>query len=312
MLDPKGTSAKTPRGSAVRTLGTLIKVVIVTILVSLTLTVLMLLHAGRIQDETAAEASLRQLDGLLLMTGRHLADHVKDYAAWDEAIEHVIRAHDVDWWDNNPGQFTIATFDLSLTLAADGGDQVYFISTPDWTRSAPADLNLGSSTKALLDSERLSTSSSAQQSATTGMIELDGTVYLAAASRFLHEEHFTPPVEAPGAVMLFAVALDDRILPELRDIMGVLRLTRGGALEPGTARMPLVLADGTSAGMLTWTPPAPGRSMIGSVLPIAILAFSSVAVLTLIFAFRARGLARRLSADERERRELARRYESIL
>lgn len=85
--------------------------------------------------------------------------------------------------------------------------------------------------------------------------------------------------------------------------------------EPGTVRMPLALADGTPADVLTWTPPAPGRpgrSMIKSVLPIAIVAFSSVAGLTLLLAFRARTLARRLYADEAARRELAQRYESIL
>jgi hypothetical protein len=156
LLDPKGASANHPPGSAVQTLGTLIKVVIVAILVSLTLTVLMLLHAGRIQDETAAEASLRQIDGLLLMTGRNLANHVRDYAAWNEAIERVLLARDADWWDANPGRTALSTFDLSLTLAADGSDRVYFISTPDGTRSAPSDLMLGPSTKALLDKERRS------------------------------------------------------------------------------------------------------------------------------------------------------------
>ena len=49
------------------------------------------MHGGlfRIPDETAAEASLRQVEGLLLMTGRNLADHVRDYAVWDDAIERV-------------------------------------------------------------------------------------------------------------------------------------------------------------------------------------------------------------------------------
>lgn len=313
MQDPKGASANRSHGSAVQTLGTLIKVVIVAILVSLTLTVLMLLHAGRIQDDTAAEASLRQIEGLLLMKARHLANHVRDYAAWNDAIERVILARDADWWDANPGQFALSTFGLSLSLATDGTDRVYFISTADGTRSAPSDLTLGSSTEALLDIERRSPSSaSARQPATTGLIELEGTVYLAAASRFLHEEDFAPPAEAPGATMLFALALDDRVLPEIGDIMEGVRITRSMAPEPGGVRMPLALADGTPAGILSWTPSAPGRSMIGSVLPIAILAFSSVAGLTLIFAFRARSLARRLSDDETERRELAQRYESIL
>ncbi|WP_373508183.1 diguanylate cyclase domain-containing protein [Thiocapsa sp.] len=314
MLDPKRTSPRILRGSAVQTLGTLIKVVIVAILVSLTLTVLMLLHAGRIQDETAAEASLRQLEGLLLMTGRHLANHVRDYAVWNDAIARVIQARDLKWWDDNPGQYALSTFELSLSLAADGADRVYFISTPDRTRSAPPNLTLGPSTQALLDMERrsASASSSAQQRATAGLIELDGTVYLAAASRFLHEVDFASPAEASGAVMLFALALDEKVLPELGDIMGVFRLVRDAAPESAEARMPLKLADGTSAGTLTWTPSAPGRSMIGSVLPIAILAFSSIAGLTLIFALRARSLARCLFADEIERRELAQRYESIL
>ena len=311
MLDPKGTSAKTPPGSAVRTLGTLIKVVIVAILVSLTLTVLILLHAGRIQDENAAEASLRQLDGLLLMTSRHLANHVKDYAAWDEAIERVLVARDTGWWDDNPGQYALSTFSPSLTLAADGTNRVYFISLPDGTRREPSDLTLAPSTTALLDKERRSPAYTALQPATTGLIELNGTVYLAATSRFLDQDDFAPPAEATGAVMLFALALDEKVLPVLGDIMGV-RLVRDAAAESGKARMPLTLVDGTPAGILTWTPSAPGGSMIASVLPIALLAFSSVAGLTLVFAFRARGLARRLSADETERRELAQRYESIL
>jgi diguanylate cyclase (GGDEF)-like protein/PAS domain S-box-containing protein len=313
LLDPKGTSPEIPRGSAVQTLGILIKVVIVAILVSLTLTVLMLLHAGSIQDETAAEASLRQLGGLLLMTGRHLAEHVGDYATWDEAIERVIQAHDMSWWDDNPGRYAISTFDLSLTLAVDGSDRVYFISTPEGTRSAPSDRIIGPSTAALLDMERRDPADSpARQPSTVGLIELDGTVYLAAASRFLHEEGFAPSLAAPGAVMLFALALDEKVLPELRDIMGVVRLVRDAPPESGEARMPLTLADGTSAGILSWTPSAPGKSMIGSVLPMAILAFGSVAGLTLVFAFRARSLARRLSADETERRELVQRYKSIL
>lgn len=312
MLDPKGASAKTPPGSAVQTLGTLIKVVIAAILVSLTLTVLMLLHAGRIQDETAAEASSRQLDGLLLMMSRHLANHVRDYALWDEAIERVLIARDKEWWDDNPGQNALSTFDLSLTLAADGSDRIYFISTPDGTQSAQSELTLGPSVKALLDTERRSPAFSPLQSATTGFIELNGTLYLASASRFLHEKDLVPSADAPGAVMLFALALDDAVLPELGDIMGVVGLVRDAAPGSGEARMPLTLIDGTPAGILTWTPSAPGESMIASVLPIALLAFSSVAGLTLIFAFRARSLARRLASDETERRELAQRYESIL
>lgn len=312
LLIPKGASPKIQHGSAVQTLGTLIKVVIVAILVSLTLTVLMLLHAGRIQDETAAEASLRQLDGLLLMKSRHLANHVRDYAAWNDAIERVIQARDAAWWDENPGQYAISTFDLSLTLAADGSDRIYFISTPEGTRSAPSELTLGPSATALLDVERHSSASSVMQPASTGLIEMGGNLYLAAASRFLDEDNFAPSAQAPGAVLLFALALDERVLPALGDIMGIDALARDAPPESGEIRMPLTLADGTSAGSLTWTPPSPGRSMIASVLPIALLAFASVAGLTLVFAFRARSLARRLSADETERRELSQRYESIL
>jgi diguanylate cyclase (GGDEF)-like protein/PAS domain S-box-containing protein len=312
LQDPTGTSAGTPRGSAVQTLGTLIKVVIVAILVSLTLTVLMLLHAGHIQDETAAEASSRQLDGLLLITGRHLANHVRDYAFWDEAIERVLVVRDTDWWDDNPGQYALSIFGLSLTLAADSSDRIFFISTPDGTRSAPSGLTLAPSTKALLDTERRSPAFSPRQSATTGLIEQDGILYLAAASRLLREEDFAPPVENPGAVMLFALAFDDKVLPALGDIIGVDVLIRDALPEFGEAHMALTLADGSPAGILSWIPSAPGRSMIASALPMAILAFSSVAGLTLIFAFRARSLARRLSEDEIERRELAQRYESIL
>jgi sensor domain CHASE-containing protein len=82
---------------AVQMLGTLVKVVGLAILVGLTATGVMLLHAGHVQDEAAAKASLVQFRGLLDIQGKHLSSNVRDYAHWDEAIEHVILARDRQW-----------------------------------------------------------------------------------------------------------------------------------------------------------------------------------------------------------------------
>jgi diguanylate cyclase (GGDEF)-like protein/PAS domain S-box-containing protein len=112
--------------------------------------------------------------------------------------------------------------------------------------------------------------------------------------------------------MLFARSLEGRVLPELAQATGGLTIRYGAAPTPDATSLPLTLADGTPAGALLWRAPAPGRSMIGSVLPLAILNLLCVAGLTLFFAFRAHRLAGQLVVDERDRRELAQRYESIL
>lgn len=313
VLDSSIRSASDEPGSTVAALGTLIRVVLATILVSLILTVLILLYAGQIQDETATDASLRQLEGLFTITGHHLVNYVQDYATWDEAIERVTAARDLEWWDQNPGQYAVSTFGLALSLAVDGDDRVYFVSTPDGTRAGPFAPVASPSLAVLLDAARaVDASTASTRRAAVGLVEHAGVLYLAAASPFLSQADLASPDHAPGAVLLFGLSLDQGVLPVLDHIMGHLELGTDASPGPGMTQMPLTLVDGTSAGVIAWTPPAPGRSMIMRVLPIAILAFLSIAGLTLVFAARARRLAQRLTADEAARRELALRYESIL
>ncbi|WP_200388620.1 sensor domain-containing diguanylate cyclase [Thiocapsa imhoffii] len=300
--------------SAVAELGTLMGVMMVTILIALALTLVLLIQAGRVQDETALEASQRQVEGLIWMTGRNLANHVRDYAIWDEAFESILIARDLAWWDGNAGQYVLSTFDLDLTLAVDDDERLFFISTERETRTAPLDHPpISSSLRALLDAERRGDPSDfPERPATFGLFELDGTLYFGAVSRICREDEPSVCAAKPGALMLFAISVEERLVAELDEIMNGVELLRDPAISTTTAHLPLLFADGSDAGVLTWIPPAPGRSMTGSVLPLAVLAFLSIAGLTLFFALRARALARSLSSDERAHRRLLAQYESIL
>jgi diguanylate cyclase (GGDEF)-like protein/PAS domain S-box-containing protein len=305
--------ARVALNPAARTLGTLTKVVVAALVISVTATVLMLLHAGRIQDEEAAEASLLHFQGLMTLHGKHLSSHVTDYAHWDEAIQHVIIKPDADWWDANPGEHAISRIGVSLSLAATADDDLSFVTTKAGTRRDVSSQELTPSLKALLSTARQRTPSlHGHEAVTIGIVEADGILYLAAASRFLREGTLAPAAEDPDALLVFGLALEDRMLPEIAEIMGAVELRRLTEAPAKAVKVPLILADGTLAGIIAWTPPAPGRSVITGVIPLMSVAFLFVAGLTLVFTGRARTLARQLDADESLRRELARRNESIL
>lgn len=298
---------------AVRMLGRLIQVVAVTLLISLTVTLLMLRHAGRVQDAAAANASMVQFQGLLAAEGRQLATHVRDYSIWDEAIERLIVHPDVDWWDANPGPHAIATIGVSLSMVVSGTDQVQFATTAAGTRRAIPAMALSPSLRALLSAARQRPASASTEAAVAiGLVEFGDTLYLAAASRFLGEEHPELPATDPDAVMLFGDGLDDRVLPEIVAIMGDLELQRLAKSPVGAVQVPLILADDRPAGVVAWEPPQPGHALLMDVIPLIIGGFLIVVSLSVLFAIRARTFARQLYTDDSLRSELAQRNESIL
>jgi diguanylate cyclase (GGDEF)-like protein/PAS domain S-box-containing protein len=297
---------------AVQMLGTLVKVVGLAILVSLTATGVMLLHAGHVQDEAAAEASLEQFQGLLDIQGKNLSRNVRDYAHWDEAIEYVILARDREWWNENAGQYAVTALGFSLTLAVSGADDLYFATTADATFTEVSPVELSPSMSALLAAARQRPLFPRNDAAAVGWVDVEGILYLAAATPFVHEQTREMPVTDPGAVLVFAMGIQDKVLPAALEIMGDTEFKRLPIAPTGEVHVPLVLADGTVPEMITWAPPKPGHALILSVLPLAGVAFLFVTALALVFAMRARALARQLYTDELLRRELALRNESIL
>lgn len=309
IIGPSDTGA-TP---AVQMLGTLVKVVGLAILVSLTATGVMLLHAGHVQDEAAAKASLEQFQGLLDIQGKHLSSNVRDYAHWDEAIEHVILARDREWWNENAGQYAVTALGFSLTLAVSGADDLYFATTADATLAEVSPVELSPSMSALLAAARQRPLFPRNDAAAAvGWVDFEGILYLAAATPFVDEQTREMPVIGPGAVLVFAMGLEDKVLPAAFEIMGDTEFKRLPIAPTGEVHVPLVLADGTAPEMITWAPPKPGNALILSVLPLAGVAFLFVTALALLFATRARALSRQLYTDELLRRELALRNESIL
>lgn len=301
---------------ATQILGTLIRVVVLALFVSLTATVLMLLHAGQAQDDMMAEASLMQLQGLMAIQGKHLSSGVRDYAHWNEAIEHVIITQDRAWWDANAGEYAISAIGLSLTLAVNRANRLYFATTAQTTLSEPpgeaSSVELSPSMLGLLAAARQRPLFPRNDAAAIGLVDFEGALYLAAATPFVDEETDEAPVSDPGAVLLFAMSLDENVLPAAFEIMGDFAFQRLPIAPTQRLHLPLVLADGTLLEMITWEPPKPGRALILDVIPLVSIAFVFVAALTLVFAIRARRLARQLHADALLRRELALRNESIL
>jgi diguanylate cyclase (GGDEF)-like protein/PAS domain S-box-containing protein len=296
----------------VRLLGTLVKAVVAAIVISLALASVLLVHIGHAQDETVAEASERQYSGLIRLLSRQLGSHVRDYTHWDESVERLAASYDAEWWDKNAGAFAVDSFGLSFSLAVDGSDRPRLATTPSGRRTdLPVEL-LTPSLRTLLAEARLRpASATGAEAVATGIVEFEGGLHLAGAVLFLPEsEEVTNP--DPQALLIYARSLPDDIFVEVAGIMGSPDLRRLDAAPGRGTFVPLVLADGSSAGVVAWTPPSPGRSMTADVLPLVSAAFLFVAALVAFFAYRARRLALALHADERARQELAARNQSIL
>lgn len=296
---------------AARTLATLVKTVAAVIAVCLVVALGLLVHLGQVQDRTAIDAAEQQYRGLHSLLVRQLSTHVRDYTYWNEAIERLLVDHDEEWWDLNAGSYAVEAFSLSFSLAVDGADRLRFVTTPEDTITDMPITVLTPSLRALLAEARARPlSASADEAVATGIVDFDGELHLAAATLFLPDtDDMVNP--DPRALLAYAQPVD-AILAEIGTIMGSPDLRQFEETPPRAAAVALRLADGSSAGVVAWTPPRPGRSVTAGVIPLVSAAFLFVLALVAFFAFRARRLAVELYADERTRQDLAIRNQSIL
>ncbi len=283
------------------------------ILLSLAAMLFLLMHMGDSHDELAATDAQRQFSSLLDLQSRQLATQALDYSNWDEAIEALLVKADTAWWAANAGAYAVTTFDLSFSLVIDGNNTVTFVAQ---AKDQPIDLAALTSTpslQALLRSARSRPLlGNAALVAATGLVQAQGQVYSVAAVRFRPETPASTPNPAPEALLLFGRSVQGAVLPITAEVMGVRGLQLGPDPAPQEVAVHLTLADGESAGAVTWPSPNPGRKMVASVLPWIGGLFLLVLVAVIYAALRTQRLTREILAESRLRQLLAVRNRSIL
>lgn len=304
-------AAATP--ASVRLLGSLVWTLVLIVLAASALGTMLLVRSAREQDRLVVEASQEVFDALLTLQAQRVAASVRDYTYGDEAIERVPGGYDRAWWAENAGTFVVDGSGLSFSMAVDGADRARLLTVAgEPTRVDLPHTIFTPSMRALLRAARARPASVDASEVATGLVWFGGVLHLAAAVGFAPEGEDSPSNPDAGALLVYAYSVEDRVLVEAANIMGVADLRLVDAPPTSGTSLAVALAGGGSTAIVAWLPPSPGRSVLGG----ALVPFGAtlVAVIALIgfFAVRARRLAFDLVDQGRTRLQLAARNQSIL
>jgi diguanylate cyclase (GGDEF)-like protein/PAS domain S-box-containing protein len=312
-----GATDATP--AAVVTLRKVSAVVGSVIVVGIMAMLVLLAYMAQKQDELAAAASERQFRSLLQLQSKQLATQTLDYANWDEAIAALLHTRDTGWWESNAGDYAVATFGLSFSLAVDAGNRVLFLAQGQEPLPNVLALTSEPSLLALLrDARSRPIQGNASEVVATGLVQWQGRVHSVAAVRFRPEKPTSTTNPDPDALLLFARSLASDVLPTTAEVMGksdmrwIASTTAAAAAAPQYRTALLSLADGRPAGQVSWAPSRPGRMLSGNALPwVAVLLVLVVAAVAYA-ALRTRRLTAEIVTEVRLREMLAARNRSIL
>jgi len=301
-----------PQGN-VATLKVLAAVLGSVILVSIFTMIMLLDRMGAKQDELAATESKHQFQGLLSLQARQLSVHAVDYSNWDESIASVLVAKDLEWWKSNAGDYAVNTFALSFSVAVDGKDNILFLSQHKDHPQKFAELAAEPSFQALLQAARNRPAQAITPDlAATGIVQLQGKLHLVAAVRFLPEKASPKPHPDREALLLFGQSFTDGVLPNTAEIMGQPGLRLGTSASMDEIGVTLPLADGTSAGLVIWAHPRPGRDLVRAAFP-WLGALLTMLVMAVVYAARRTYVLMKNMVSEAALRDmLALRNKSIL
>lgn len=191
--------------ATVRLLGSLVWTLALIVLAGIALGATLLVRSAQEQDRVVAEASQDMFDALLTLQAQRLAGSVRDYAFWDEAVDRVPGAYDVDWWEENAGDFVIDGFGLSFSMALDGADRARLVTIAgEPTRVDLPQTIFSPSMRALLRDARARPASVETSEVATGIVWFGGALHLAAAVGFAPGGEGSPPNPDPGALLVYA------------------------------------------------------------------------------------------------------------
>ncbi len=264
----------TPAGSADMPLGPLatlrrLTFAVLAVIVLCLATILGLLaYASQVQREQTAMSVERQFQGLLQLQAEQLQQRVQDYAYWDDAIENVVVKPDQVWWAANAGDYALASFKMSFSMAVSGRNEVILFSQLEGLGLDAAALGADPAWRVLMQKARaVEMGAAVDARAVSGTVRVGGELFTVAASRFRPESDESLPNPDPDALLVFAQSLDKTLLPVAAQIMTLPQWQRVDAAPASSTGLVLALADGQPAGVVTWTLPDTGRQIVNAVLP---------------------------------------------
>jgi PAS domain S-box-containing protein len=257
------------------------------------------------QDTVAAAESRRTVNNALSEAKMALAVLAKDYTWWNEPINNLFVKFDPNYADRDFGVFLTGQHNAAAVFLLDAdGRQIYgrIGDTIVEGGNAAENPELKALFKQAMNSNR------SEPVPSTGLIRFDGSLQIAAASRFTPEagsDEFDASLRL--GVLVILRAIDEEFLVKLSRATQI----RNAAILPPASSAPaapsllmLTTPLAMPIGMLTWEPPTPGRDFLRSFLPPLLVVAITMGMLLALVLQRARQFAECLSASE-ERLALA-------
>ena len=262
------------------------------LLISIALIAGVAVYAARGQDRVAVEASIHLARSVLADVQRDLGRTLIDYSFWDEVAKNLVISPDLDWVDDNVGEYVHDELNIDTTFALDpAGRLIYGMidgkrSTDDPNRQLSGGLDI-------LVSQALTTAPTEYPVPFTGFLKFGDDIHIAAASEVKNYvfQDDTEIVVPTGSVMIFTRRLSDDLLMQISQdflLAGLHFVPPTGAMS--AAELPLATVDGAQLGHLTWEVASPGRRMLYQIMPGVAIAFLIIAGLTFLVLHRGQGI----------------------
>jgi diguanylate cyclase (GGDEF)-like protein/PAS domain S-box-containing protein len=244
--------------------------------------------ASRRQDALQLQAETRAIGFSLRQLSRALSAEVRDYAWWDEALQHLVLAPDATWADENVGPYVMTSFGYEVSLVIGGDGRVTYGHVGGRRDFAGAAAQLGPGLARLVAAAVAGAADGEPRPVDAVLAGPDG-LHLVAASAILPAAGSAlarPP--GPPAVLVYAERLDGSFLDGLRRDLGIQAPAFAFRAEPGRAALALPGIGPAPPGYVVWSPERPGRTQSLLLLPALAAALLFCVFLALLVAARDR------------------------
>jgi signal transduction histidine kinase len=253
----------------------------VLVLVSILGAVALMAVAARQLDRIEAVDEIEITQRTIVRTLERLEREVTSATVWDQAYKATGWTIDAAWADTDFASYYHDQFDHDLTFvvrsgqvayASRGGKRVAATALggfPD--EAAPIAAVVAAEAR---DARRAGRLSTAGEVTRTGLMRVDGAVYLTAFAAVTPESRAVADAyDGPPAVVVSARRLDATFIRQLSDDLGLDELTLVDAPEGKPPRVTLSDIHGRPLAALAWKPENPGLKLLEAVTPWIAAAF---------------------------------------
>ena len=260
------------------------------------------------QDKKAAVDSGRMVEHALTEEKTALAVLAKDYTWWDEPITRLFVEFDADYADSDFGGYLIDQHGAAAVFVFnEGGAQIYGRTDDRFEGGTEGSPEIGADPDLRLMNREAMASGPTEPVVATGVVDLGGSLHVAAVSRFTPEIDSTDFAEPPPlGTLVILRRMDDKFLDHIGQTAHVqeFAILSPEAEKAGSLTAPLRSPLGDTLATLSWKPPTPGRDFLNWFLPPLLVVGLIMGLLLALVLSRVRQFAEHLASSE-ERLALA-------